>query len=1350
MKRAIKMNSRATHRLSTFCLSGALTLGAFGDALAASNDAALQALFAQANYWHEKSHDELAMESLQKVLLVDANNTQALYLMALWAQQGGDLQAAAQWRARLAKTSPNSASLQELDNARKMTQVPQGQLSLARQQARSGNVPAALATWRSMFNGNTPPAGLAAEYYMTMASDKSLYPQALSELRQYVAQHPQENAPRVALGKALTWREDTRREGIAMLEPMASGSKDADSGLRQALLWLGPQSGDQQFYDTWMQRHPQDTEVQNYYRQRLSGQARGEGYANLNSGNTAAAKQQFEQVLQTNPQDADALAGMGYIAQRNGDFQAASQYLTRAADLGGDDSAARRQQAADALFYGQLAQAQQAYKQGNISQALALSAPLAQQSGARGTSAKLFRADVLRHNKDLPQAEQTLRSLLNEQPQNGPARESLYYVLREQNKTAEAQAMLRTLPENLQQKLQPRVVTGMPGDSLRRQAQEQASSGNVSGAIALLRQGVSRYPDDAWMRLDLARLLQKSGNESEAASTMAAAWRPGASSSSLYAAALYASENGGWQQAQTLLGRIPAASQTSQMRDLHQRVNYNLQLVTAQNYLAQGNTVAASNTLRAMAATPPKSPADVGKLARLLAQSGDVTTAVSLVRNNISGGISGNAGDYADQVTVLNQAGLIREAQNLLTNPQLQASSTPTQLASIRNGYVINEADHLREQGNYAAAYDKLMGAMQSDPQNTDLMFAMARLYQSGKMNKEAGVVYDYLMTRDTPDQAARSGAIDVALSSGDSDRAEQLAGGLRQDNSADRLLLLARVEEAQGHHQQAMTYLRSARGKLLGLQSSNSAQTPTVGGVLAADNPFVGVSRTPTATRTASTYGQYMPWQVSQVSAGAGTSLPGIQRPDLPVETAQTRMLRQVDTMMESLQEKTGSWLQGGMEVRGRDGESGTSKLTEMKTPLTWSSSPFGDSRFDFTVTPITLNAGTATGDAWRRYGANPLSNAVSNMISTATSEQAAIAAMTATEQTTYFASNPGAEALSSLGTLNASDFNATTSSGMENLAKLGTYDSGQVASYLASSNLKPNVDQASGSTDAQKANGVELALALSGDNYRVDIGSTPLGQDLNTVVGGVKWSPKLTNYLSLIFTGERRSLTDSLLSYVGLKDSYSGKSWGQVTKNGGTLQLSYDDGDAGFYVGGGGYSYIGDNVASNTSVNANAGVYLRPYRDEYRQLQTGLSMSYMDYSKNLSYFTYGQGGYFSPQNYVSVSLPVNLTEKYDNWTMKLGGSVGYQSYSQDKSAYFPTNSGWQQTLETAVANGFAKEAYYSATSKSGIGYTLRAGADYKVNKQMTLGGQVGYDTFGDYNESTAGLYIRYMLGDN
>ncbi|SQC58184.1 putative cellulose synthase [Klebsiella pneumoniae] len=198
-----------------------------------------------------------------------------------------------------------------------------------------------------------------------------------------------------------------------------------------------------------------------------------------------------------------------------------------------------------------------------------------------------------------------------------------------------------------------------------------------------------------------------------------------------------------------------------------------------------------------------------------------------------------------------------------------------------------------------------------------------------------------------------------------------------------------------------------------------------------------------------------------------------------------------------------------------------------------------------------------------------------------------------------------------------------------MENQAKLGSYDAGQVASYLSSSSRKPNVDQTSGSTDSQKANGVELALALSGDDYRVDIGSTPLGQDLNTVVGGVKWSPKLTNYLSLILTGERRSLTDSLLSYVGLKDAYSGKTWGQVTKNGGTLQAEPMTTATRASMSAAVDTAIwGRTSPAHTSINANAGVYLRPYHDEYRQLQAGLSMSYMDYSQKPQLLHLWSGG--------------------------------------------------------------------------------------------------------------------------
>ena len=1252
-------------------LGGAL---AFSQPLLAaeSTNPALQALFDQAAYWHQKAHDDLAKSSLQKVLMVEPNNTQALYLLAFYSQQSGSSAEAAQWRARLSAASPNDPHLSELDNARQLQTIPQAQLSLARQQARSGNIAASLQTWRNTFNGNEPPPSVAAEYYLTMAGDRALLPQAVEALRQFAADHPQDTGAKLALGKALTYQESTRRQGIDLLGTLADGNKDADRSLRQALLWLGPQASDASLYQTWQQRHPQDNAVLDYYRKNVGGAEKGAGFTALNSGDVSNAQNNFEKVLQANPQDADALAGMGYVAQRAGRYAEAADYLTRAAQMGGDQSDTRQKQAADARFYAQLATAQQALKNGDSAQALALSEPLAQADGEKGVSAKLFRADVQRRSNQLDQAEQTYRSILQADPNNRNAKEGLFYVLRQQNRSAEANTLLASLPDSVRQSVAPR---GSSTDPIRAQAKRELAAGNNSAAIATLNSGIQRFPNDGWLRLDLARIYRAQGDSMMAANIMQPAMRTGASTTELYAGALNASESGAWQQASLLLSRIPNGSKSSDMRELAQRVNFNLQMTTADQYLAQGSNAAAANTLRALASSPPSNPVDAGNLAQKLAKAGDLTTAVSVVRSNMQRGIQGNAGDYAAQVAVLNQAGLNTEAQSFLSSPELQARSTPTQLAGIRNGYVINEVDRLREQKQYAAAYDKLVGALQHDPQNRDLMFAMARLYQSGKMNKEAGVVYDYLMTQDTPTQDARTGAINVALANNDVNKANTLTRGLNNEQSPDRQLLLARVAEANGNHSQAMSYLRSARGQLIGLQGATNGDTPSVGGLALSDNPFINRGTSPVG-RSPSAYGAVMPWQSAPdvTSSAAGTTLasntPAIQ---------QSQTLRQIDNMMDDLQEKTGTWVQGGMQIRGRDGESGLSKLTEAKAPLTFSTVPFGESRFDFTMTPISLTAGSAGGDAWRRFGTNSLVQ----------------------------------------------------------------------GNVVAAGDAKID-DVPTSSTDSQKATGVELNLALKGDSYKIDLGSTPLGQDLSTLVGGVQWSPKLTDFLTLILTGERRAMTDSLLSYVGVEDKTSGKRWGRVTKNGGNALLSYDNGDAGFYVGGGAYSYIGENVASNNSVQATAGAYVRPFHYDDRELKVGMSLSWMDYSKNLSYFSYGQGGYFSPQNYASVSFPIDFSRKFDDLKVNVGGSVGYQSYSQDKSAYFPNDPTYQAQMQSLADLGYVKSAYYSGESKNGIGYNLHAGADYKINKDVTVGGQLGYDTFGDYNESTANLYFRYLFGDN
>ncbi|WPD74245.1 cellulose synthase subunit BcsC-related outer membrane protein [Dickeya fangzhongdai] len=1273
----MKMTTLTARIRQSLSLTGVVVGGVLSaSALAAQTNPALQALFEQADYWHQRSHDDLARDALQKILRVDANNPRALYLMALYAQNSGDSAEAAKWRERLSTASPQDPLLQALDNARQAATIPQAQLALARQQARSGNISASLQTWRNLFSGTQPPAGIAAEYYLTMAGDRTLLPQAIDHLREFAAAHPQDTNAAVALGKALTYQEPTRREGVQILSELASGSADADQAMRQALLWLGPKADDAPFYQLYQQRHPQDTAVMDYYRKNVGGSEKDKGFTALNSGDLSSAQTAFSQVLQANPEDADALAGMGYAAQRRGDFAAAASYLERAARQGGENSTQRQQQAEDARFYAQLANAQQAMKNGNTAQALTLSEPLAQAGGDKGLTAKLFRADVLRRTNNFPQAERLYRDVLQTDVDNRNAKEGLYYVLREQNRADEANTLFAALPESVRRSMAPRpVATSAP---VRNEAKQALAAGDTVRAIGLLQQGMARFPNDGWLKLDLARIYQQQGNTAAATSLMQPLFRAGASADDLYAAALFASENNAWQQASTLLSRIPPRNQNEDTRSLAQRVNFNLQMATAQVYLSRGENAAAANTLRALSVAPPENPADAGKLAQSLAAAGDTAAAVAVVRNNMQRGVQGNAGDYADQVGVLNQAGLSDEAQSWLSRPELMARSSATQLDGLRTGFVVREADRLRENQQYAQAYDKLARALQRDPKNTDLMFAMARLYQSGKMNKEAADVYDYLLLHDTPTQEARVGAINVALERHDPKKAHALSTGLQGEQTPERLLLLARIADAEGNRDQALVYLRTARSKAVGLEGAAPGAAPTIGGLAMTDNPFIDRS-TPAATRVASSsssYGNVMPWQQRNGVASGDTA---VVVAGATTTQQQAATLTQINGMMADLERDTGGWVQSGVQIRARDGDSGLSRFTEAKAPLTWSSGLFGSSRINFGITPVTMNAGSVDSNGLKTFGVQSL----------------------------FQSPNPEAQAALGLSGPNAA-----------------------------------------GSIKQQRMSGAELNLALIGKNYKLDFGSTPLGQDLNTLVGGVQWSPKLTDFLTLVMTGERRAVTDSLLSYVGGRDQLTGKRWGQVTKNGGNVMLSYDNGDIGLYGGGGLYSYLGENVKNNTGAMANTGVYVRPIHNSDRELKVGVNLGWMNFSQDLSYYSYGQGGYFSPQNYVSVSLPVEWSQKYDDLSVKAGVTVGYQSYSRDGSVYFPNDPDLQTLLENAVARGGSTESRYAGDSKSGIGYNVHVGADYRVTKDVTVGGQMGYDTFGNYNETTAQLYFRYGLG--
>ena len=881
---------------------------------ASSDDSTLQPLLDQAVYWHNKSNDNRATESLNKVLMVDANNPQALYYMALWAQQRGDTSEAKRWQEQLRKAHPSAPQLQELQNSNQIKQLPKKRLILARQQANAGNVKAALETWQTLFDGSEPPLALAPEYYLTMAGDNSLYPTALKKLSSLSQRYPDNISLNITYAKVLTHREHTRRKGMDILESLADSQQEADSSLRQALLWLNPTLADEHYYNSWTQRHPQDTDILNLYKRKVSGGIRSNGFDELNRGNLPAAQKAFQTVLSSNPKDADALAGMGYVYLNKGDYSNAANYLNRSAELGGVQAKTRRKQAKEASFYAGLEKAKQASKSGNLDQALKISSSLAEQPGELGVTAKLYRADLLKQKGDYTQSERLLRNILKQAPANKPAKELLYYVLVEQNESEKAKKLLSSMPKEQQQQIQ----SADSYSNIRNLADQAVNVGNIETGIVILENGVERLPNNPWLRLELARLLEMTNRQAAADEVVTHLYRPQASNEELYAAALYAQNKKSWKEVNTLLGRIPESKRDEKMIALYNEALFNLKLELVRSYLSHGDKKKALETLNQISPDELSRPFNAGQYADLMVQCNEINSAVEVINQSLAKGITGNAGDYAYHVAILYKAGLKAEAQSLLNSPQLMANSTPLQLARARSVYVINEADTLREMGRYAEAYDLLTRALQQDPQNRDLMMAMARLYQSGKMNQQAGFVYNYLLENnlDTTQQDARIGAINIALADGDTVIARQLANELKDTQTPSRLLLMARIYSAEGDNQQAMASLRKARGKLLGMSFNYESSSPMQGGLVLADNPFRSPAEQYDDINTHSVYGSAMPWQVSGTNRQLNAS--DSHRIDLPELSDDQQTLSQVNQMMTQMDSETSSWVQGGGNYPG------------------------------------------------------------------------------------------------------------------------------------------------------------------------------------------------------------------------------------------------------------------------------------------------------------------------------------------------------------------------------------------------------------------------------------------------
>ena len=270
------------------------------------------------------------------------------------------------------------------------------------------------------------------------------------------------------------------------------------------------------------------------------------------------------------------------------------------------------------------------------------------------------------------------------------------------------------------------------------------------------------------------------------------------------------------------------------------------------------------------------------------------------------------------------------------------------------------------------------------------------------------------------------------------------------------------------------------------------------------------------------------------------------------------------------------------------------------------------------------------------------------------------------------------------------------------------------------------------------QSAAGTALNVGYEKQNFKADIGTTPIGFLTQNWIGGVK--QKLdAGPVGVSLELSRRSMTSTLLSYAGTRDPVSGSVWGGVIATGGTIGLSLDQGGPlGAWTYYRARSLTGTNVQSNSDNQFMVGLNWRIVNETDRQLSSGLTGMLWGFKRNAGEFTYGQGGYYSPQSYRSVTLPLNYSQRFARFSYVVGGSVSTNWSRTDAAPYFPTNAEYQAASNNAT---------YSASSGPGSAYSALAAWEYQVSPSVFVGNRLKLERSPYYAPNSFVLYVRIAL---
>jgi hypothetical protein len=312
---------------------------------------------------------------------------------------------------------------------------------------------------------------------------------------------------------------------------------------------------------------------------------------------------------------------------------------------------------------------------------------------------------------------------------------------------------------------------------------------------------------------------------------------------------------------------------------------------------------------------------------------------------------------------------------------------------------------------------------------------------------------------------------------------------------------------------------------------------------------------------------------------------------------------------------------------------------------------------------------------------------------------------------------------------------------------------DAGRASADALSAPLIGTI-QAAGPGAAQRfTSGAQLGLSpavgYQTDAVVADIGSTPLGFLLPNIVGGIEWTPAWHS-ADLNFGLARRAVTSSELSYAGLRDPITGSTWGGIVQTGpyagfGIYRENYDLS---------GSVRVTDITGTRVPDNQFVGVRLSSSWKLFARLEmradAGVTVNYWNYQHNLSNYTFGSGGYYSPQSYVSVSTPIELTGTYAGWSYRARAAISYSVSQVNSIAFYPEDAALQAAAAHMPLPSGYSSPYFPGYHSTGVGLSGYAAAERQVAAGLVLGVMLDIDRTDFYHPTTIEIYLRHSFGSS